>query len=109
MRRQLLERIPVFLHHDSASLPGLTWLDPAIHHAKKMDARVKPAHDDCAGSDSKPAKFALSFGRCSLRLNNRYDRVGSILGKRRIASQLFKAARRRDHVPIGTHQRKVSG
>jgi hypothetical protein len=20
-------------------------LDPAIHHAKKMDARVKPAHD----------------------------------------------------------------
>ena len=34
------------------SLPGLTWLDPAIHHfwkmflTKEMDARVKPAHDD---------------------------------------------------------------
>jgi hypothetical protein len=28
------------------SLPGLTWLDPAIHpFRKKMDARVKPAHD----------------------------------------------------------------
>jgi hypothetical protein len=27
-------------------LPGLTWLDPAIHlFRKKMDARVKPAHD----------------------------------------------------------------
>jgi hypothetical protein len=26
-----------------ASLPGLTWLDPAIHHFRKgMDARVKP-------------------------------------------------------------------
>jgi hypothetical protein len=22
-------------------------LDPAIHHFRKMDARVKPAHDDC--------------------------------------------------------------
>jgi hypothetical protein len=33
-----------------SSLPGLTWLDPAIHLLNWlifwMDARVKPAHDD---------------------------------------------------------------
>jgi hypothetical protein len=37
--------VPVDIESRS-SLPGLTRLDPAIHlFHKKMDARVKPAHD----------------------------------------------------------------
>ena len=40
-------------------LPVMAGLDPAIHLAKKMDARVKPAHDDIAMVErKKDAKIA---------------------------------------------------
>jgi hypothetical protein len=48
--------------HPTASLPGLTWLDPAIHlHAKKMDPRVKPAGDGQKGLDE-----AETCGLCTM-------------------------------------------
>jgi hypothetical protein len=67
------------------SLPGLTWLDPAIHPlkrnaacilAKKMDPRVKPAGDECrnaapmagsivaAGDDDLCRSDASAFYQC---------------------------------------------
>jgi hypothetical protein len=52
-----LQRFPVLIR---LSLPGLTWLDPAIHpFRKKMDARVKPAHDD---ANPRPCSLLVGVG-----------------------------------------------
>jgi hypothetical protein len=45
-----LERILFLL---DCSLGVIAGLDPAIHLAKEMDARVKPAHDGCWSCGSR--------------------------------------------------------
>jgi hypothetical protein len=60
-----------------ASLPGLTWLDPAIHLLRKkffrrMNARVKPGHDDGGyGARRAQQRSALRRGGLNRRITLR--------------------------------------
>ncbi len=40
-------------------------LDPAIHQAKKMDARVKPAHDDQIAAGAPGCFIGCAFANAS--------------------------------------------